>query len=138
MEANHLKEYIYRDCQRQVEAGKHYLVIQDTTQPNFERNRANIGQTDGLGVIGDGKSLGFFLHPSLVIEAEEGRCIGFSDIQTWSRESAAKSKKERKYEALPIEERESMRWLAGHQNSQERLREAAMVTTIAASRRRYK
>ena len=29
-----IKAYLYADCQRQVEAGQHYLVIQDTTQPN--------------------------------------------------------------------------------------------------------
>jgi hypothetical protein len=131
MEIDHLKEYIYQDCQRQIEAGKHYLVIQDTTQPNFERNRGNIAQSEGLGVIGDGRSIGFFLHPSLVIEAEEGRCVGFSDLQTWSREEGGANKKERKYKALPIEEKESMRWLTAHQNSQERLREAGRLTTIA-------
>ena len=131
MEIDHLKEYIYQDCQRQIEAGKHYLVIQDTTQPNFERNRGNIAQSEGLGVIGDGRSLGFFLHPSLVIEAEEGRCVGFSDLQTWSREEGGANKKERKYKALPIEEKESMRWLTAHQNSTARLREAGRLTTIA-------
>jgi hypothetical protein len=128
MEIDHLKEYIYQDCERQIEVGKHYLVIQDTTQPNFERNRANISQMDGLGVIGDGKSLGFFLHPSLVVEAESGRCVGFSDIQTWSREAP---NKERKYRNLPIEEKESIKWIKGHQNSQMRLSQAGMMTTIA-------
>lgn len=131
MEINHLKEYIYQDCQRQIEAGKHYLVIQDTTQPNFERNRENISQPEGLGVIGDGKSLGFFLHPSLVIEAEEGRCVGFSDLQTWSREEGGANKKERKYKELPIEEKESMRWLKAHQNSMTRLSAAERITSMA-------
>lgn len=131
MEISHLKEYLYQDCERQIEAGKHYLVIQDTTQPNFERNRSNIVQSEDLGVIGDGKSLGFFLHPSLVIEADGGRCLGFSDLQTWVREAGGLSKKERKYQALPIEKKESMRWLKAHQNSQKRLSQAGKLTTIA-------
>ena len=50
-----VKEYLYADCRRQVVPGGHYLCIQDTTQPNFERNRKNIGDMEGLGVIGDGK-----------------------------------------------------------------------------------
>jgi hypothetical protein len=34
VETEEIKQYLYGDCKRQVEAGQHYLVIQDTTQPN--------------------------------------------------------------------------------------------------------
>ena len=112
-----VKAFIYDDCTRQLEEGKHYLCIQDTTQPNFNRNRENIGDKTGLGVIGDGASLGFFLHPSLVVGAGDGRAIGYSHIETWSREaSVPKSEKEKKRDKeakrkLPIEAKESYRWV---------------------------
>lgn len=131
MEIDELKSYIYSDCHRQVEASSHYLVIQDTTQPNFERNRANISDTTGLGVIADKQSLGFFLHASLVVEARSGRCIGFSDIQTWSRSALMPSKTERSYKSLPIEEKESIRWLEATQKSVKGLKAADKVTIIA-------
>jgi hypothetical protein len=92
-----IQHYLYVDCQRQVELGKHYLVIQDTTQPNFERNRGNITHQAGLGVIGNNADLGFFLHPSLVVEALSGRCIGYSNVITWSRQAVAWDKAVRNY-----------------------------------------
>lgn len=64
-----VKSFLYDDCVRQVSPCGHYLVIQDTIQPNFEKNRSNITNKEGLGVIGNNKSLGFFLHPSLIIDA---------------------------------------------------------------------
>lgn len=133
VQTEEVKRYIYDDCLRQVEQGHHYLVIQDTTQPNFERNRANIRNKEGLGVIGDRRSLGFFLHPSLVLDASSGRCLGFSHIETWSRAENHPTKEERNFQRLPIEEKESYRWISSTQASRERLRTAGacMLTVIA-------
>ena len=85
LETGQVVAFLRRDCARKVEAGAHYLVIQDTTQPNFERNRQNISDQRQLGVIGDGALLGFFLHPSLVVCAGTGRSLGFSQVLCWSR-----------------------------------------------------
>lgn len=131
LEIEHVKSYIYSDCVGQVESGKHYLVIQDTTQLNLGRNSANIKDRKGLGVIGDNKTLGFFLHPSLVIDAQSGRSIGFCDIQVWSGDSGSLDKNERKYKSLPIESKESYRWLRASRQSAELLKEAGCVTVIA-------
>lgn len=131
-----VKAFIYDDCTRQLEEGKHYLCIQDTTQPNFNRNRENIGDKTGLGVIGDGASLGFFLHPSLVVGAGDGRAIGYSHIETWSREaSVPKSEKEKKRDKeakrkLPIEAKESYRWVKSANESKGVLQKAGMITVV--------
>lgn len=131
-----LKNFIYADCERQIEHGKHYLAIQDTTQPNFERNRKNIHNKDGLGVIGDGKSLGFFLHPTLIIGADDRRVLGFSNIETWSRLPTPLMDKEDKprWEAMqrarPIEQKESMRWIRSANRSKTILNKASMITNI--------
>lgn len=131
-----LKSYISADCERQVEEGKHYLVIQDTTQPNFQHNHKNIHNREGLGVIGDGKSLGFFLHPSLVVGADDGRVLGFSHIINWSRkptpvlDSKEKARWAAKQKARPIEQKESMRWITAAIRSKTILDKASMITNI--------
>jgi hypothetical protein len=132
-----VKSFIYDDCSRQIESGGHYLVIQDTTQPNFNRNKDNILDKRGLGVIGDGASLGFFLHPSLVVRADDHRAVGYSHIETWSREAPpvrTEEEKKRHKEAqkkLPIEEKESNRWLKSANSSKTVLEKAGMLTHIS-------
>lgn len=125
-----IKEYIYEDCLREIEPGKHYLVIEDTTQPNFERNRRNISNTEGLGVIGDDKSLGFFLHPSLVVDAESNRCLGFSHIEHWSREAGREKTTQTARCKQPIEEKESYRWLHSALESCRRIDTSDRLTII--------
>jgi hypothetical protein len=36
----------------------------------------------GLGPVGNGRVLGLFLHPLLIVEAGSGACLGFGPIQT--------------------------------------------------------
>lgn len=110
-------------------------MIQDTTQPNFERNRENITDKTGLGVIGDGASLGFFLHPSLVIDADTGRTLGYSHIHHWSRPEQAPVGKQKKtgkwaYQEKPIEEKESYRWIESAQKSKAMLEQAGKITVV--------
>ncbi|MGV3589574.1 MAG: IS4 family transposase [Adhaeribacter sp.] len=130
LETGHIISYLQQDCARQVESGKHYLVFQDTTQPNFERNRANISDQQQLGVIGDKQSLGFFLHPSLVVAADNGRCLGYSHVQVWSRAATALDRKQRQYQKQPIEEKESYRWIQAAQASKQVLEKAGQLTVI--------
>lgn len=120
-------EYVVSDCLRQVESGRDYVIFQDTTQPNFERNRKNIEPHSGLGVIGDNKSLGFFAHPSLVMESGSGHMIGYSDVHCWIRQPKGTadrktSCKSRDYRREPIEDKESYRWLDSARKSVKRLR----------------
>lgn len=96
----------------------------------MERNRANIRDHQQLGVIGDKQSLGFFLHPSLVVAADTGRCIGYSHVHTWSREATALDRKQRQYQKQPIEEKESYRWIQAAQASKQVLEKAGQLTVI--------
>lgn len=126
-----LSKYIINDCRRQVKPGKTYLVFQDTTQPSFERNRRNIKANSGLGVISDNKTLGFFLHPGLVLEADTYRSIGYSFIHTWSRDGQKAKCTQRDYKNEPIEEKESYRWLRCVQQSREVLSQAGQVVVVS-------
>ena len=125
-----LKEGLLSPCQTLV-AGQHLLVFQDTTQLNYQANAPRIKPNSGLGVIGDNRSLGFFLHPSLVLDAEQEYCLGFSEIALWTRPADTPDKYERHYKALPIEAKESYRWIESIEKSKRTLDKARQITAIA-------
>ena len=131
MSVEQLGRQLIQDCQRQVKPGAHYLIFQDTTQPNLERKREQIKDKSGLGVIGDNASLGFFLHPALVMEADTYRSIGYSYIKIWSRNGEKAKCKERAYKSEPIESKESYRWLDCVEKSRGVLSQAGLLTVVS-------
>lgn len=82
----------------------HVLAIQDTTELNYQ---AHANRTTGLGTVGNGTDKGFFMHPMLTLDADTGACLGLSGLKIWARHR----EEERKRWQLPIEEKESYRWL---------------------------
>lgn len=120
---------ITQDTAQRIEA-EHYLIFQDTTQVNLEKNRSQIEDNSGLGVIGDNRSLGFYLHPSLVIKASDESCVGFSFIKPYIHSEDRPDRHERKYKTLPIEEKESYRWIESVQNTAKVLSKASLRTSV--------
>lgn len=104
--------------------GLHVLVIQDTTEINYQKHA---GRTHGLGPVGNGKDIGFFLHPGLVINAKDSTCLGLSSVISWQRTGESR----KNYKKLLIEEKESHRWIQTALNSKEKLSSASMITIIA-------
>jgi len=105
-------------------AGLHVLAIQDTSELNYQ---AHAGRTRGLGTVGNGRDAGLFVHPVLAVEADSGACLGLVGAQVYARhETAAKHRR-----ALPIESKESMRWLEGAQTAKRYLDTARHVTVVA-------
>lgn len=88
---------------------EHRIVLapQDTTTLNYCTHPA----TMGLGPINNiaNTSQGLILHDTLAF-TDEGTPIGILDAQCWARDAEDKGKSERR-KALPIEEKESMKWL---------------------------
>lgn len=120
-------------------SGCHVLAIQDTTELNYN---AHAKRVTGLGPIGDSDQVGLFLHPLLVLEAKTGACLGLGDIHTWVRKKTEKpiasdlnnSKKKKTshdYQKLPIEEKESYRWLQVATKGKMALKKAKLITIIA-------
>jgi len=108
-----------------IAAGRrHVLAIQDTTELNHQ---AHAGRVSGLGTVGNGSDVGMFLHPLLVVDASDGACLGLAHIHHWIRTGKASPD----YRKLPIEDRESCRWLDVAEAGKKCLSEAAMVTIIA-------
>ncbi|MCW3106723.1 MAG: Transposase for transposon Tn5, partial [Segetibacter sp.] len=106
---------------------KDVIVLLDTTEFNVDNHRNRIKADSGLGVTGNNKDLGFFLHGSLVIDAATEAALGFSDIQLMHREE---DREQKDYPKLPIEEKESYKWIKACIESKQHLSKAASVTFI--------
>jgi hypothetical protein len=104
-------------------AGRHVLAIQDTSEINYEAQR---GRKRGLGTVGNGTDVGLFVHPVLGVDADTQECLGLIGAQVWRR----KKRKAAKYKSLPIECKESYRWLKGGEQAKAALTAAAMVTVL--------
>lgn len=131
-----LIEEITSRCAK-LSAGKIVLAIQDTSEGNLSAHagRLNLAETEtvkcGLGDIDDNKKgVGFKLHPSLVVDASNCFPIGFSDIRIWNREKDMADKHEREYNKLPIEEKESYKWIESSNNSKKILSGAKAVIIV--------
>src|SRR5271167_618712 len=104
-------------------SGRHVLAIQDTSEINYQ---AQSGRKQRLGTVGNGSDVGLFIHPVLAVDAEAGECLGLVDAQVWRRTKG----KAKDYRRLPIEQKESYRWLRGGDQAKAVLGEAAMVTVL--------
>lgn len=100
-------------CEQQVE-GRHILSISDPSEINLESHRGRL-KSEGLGVVGNNKDVGLFIHPTLAVDAENGFPLGLSNVQLWTR---SPERPERDQAKLPIEEKESFKWLASAERSQ--------------------
>ena len=105
-------------------AGRRVLAIQDTTEINFAGRDQ---KRRGFGAGGDGKTPGFFIHPVIALDIEAEAIIGLVDAAIWTR-SAARAAPRRK---RALEDKESMRWLAGCQAAAATLSEATSVVMVA-------
>lgn len=117
-------------CEQQVD-GLHVLSVSDSSEINLQ---AHVGRLkpEGLGVVGNNSDVGFFIHPSLVLNAAGGCPLGISHVQVWTRDPERPDKHQRNYESLPIEQKESYKWLQSAEYSARCLLSggARMVTHI--------
>ena len=103
--------------------GRHVLAIQDTSEINYQAQK---DRKRRLGKVGNGTDVGLFVHPVLAVDADSGECLGLIDVQVWRRTKS----KAANYKALPIEQKESYRWLIGGAQAKAVLGEAATVTVL--------
>src|SRR3954447_24487088 len=103
--------------------GRHVLAIQDTSEINYQ---AQSGRKQGLGTVGNGTDAGLLAHPVLAVDAQTQECLGLVDAQVWRRTKS----KAKNYKQLPIEEKESYRWVKGGSQAKAVLAEAALLTVL--------
>jgi hypothetical protein len=86
------------------------LAPQDTTTLNYTTHP----MTRGLGPVNhkDDTLIGLLLHDTLAF-TEEGTPLGILDAQCWARDPQERGKKYRRKQ-LPIEQKESMKWLRSY------------------------
>ena len=88
---------------------KHRIVLapQDTTSLNYSTHP----MTEGLGPIGTkrAEAIGLLLHDTMAF-TEQGTPLGVLDAQAWARDPKDKGKRARR-KSLPIEQKESRKWL---------------------------
>jgi hypothetical protein len=118
-----LRQGFRLEAEYQTPGQTHVLAIQDTSEINYQRHA---GRTRGLGTVGNGSDSGLFIHPVLAVEADTGRCLGLVDLDIWCRTK----KKADNYRDLPIEEKESYRWVQGAQTAADVLWRAGQVTVV--------
>jgi hypothetical protein len=117
-------------CSQQVE-GRHILALSDTSEINLQSHSGRL-KAEGVGVVGNNRDVGFFIHPTLALDAESGFPLGLSNVQIWTRAAERPNKTERKYKTLPIEKKESYKWLAAAERSHRcfEIGDAKLVTHI--------
>lgn len=111
--------------------GRHVLCIQDTTEFNLNGQRGRIKKKSGLGQTASDEVLGFLMHSSLVVDAGSTHALGFSFVQLWERKEETPDRHDRKYQQLPIEEKESYKWIAATNQSKKLLHQAVTMTIVA-------
>lgn len=86
---------------------KRVLAIQDTSFLNYSHHP----QKEGLGPIGSSDNLqGMILHSSLIC-TETGLPLGIAHQKLWTRDEQAKQRSSEQRRKVPIEEKESYKWL---------------------------
>src|SRR5436190_5146851 len=111
-----------------VERVKEYktvLAVQDTTSLNYAFHKA----TSGLGPIDGNGSNGMHVHSVLAVSSD-GIPLGLVHQQVWSRDPEKKREKE-EHKKLPIEEKESYRWLQSLDATNKAMDKSTHIITIA-------
>ena len=127
------EESLISECTTRVTTmckGKHLLVIQDTTEINLQNHAGRLKPGNGLGPVGNNTDVGFFLHPSLVLDASTLTPLGFSSIDICHRSWDKADRYSRGYRKLPIEEKESFKWLRSSEISKQNLIGSEFITII--------
>jgi hypothetical protein len=107
------------------------LCIQDTTEVNLYNHKNRVKKDNYIGATNAAKGgIGFLLHPSFVLDAQTLVPYGFSDVKIWNRPLEKLTKTQRNYNMLPIEEKESYKWIESSLNSKKALSKAKEIIII--------
>jgi len=104
---------------------KRVVVIQDTTSLDYTGHP----HTQGLGCLDNEHARGLLVHTSLAV-SEAGVPLGVVAQDVWAREEHPERPEDWRHR-VPIEAKESVKWLDGLRQSQARLAEGCRVVTVA-------
>ncbi|MCW5282871.1 hypothetical protein D8B29_06165 [Verminephrobacter eiseniae] len=89
------------------------VLARKISQDTSEFNLTHLPATEGLGLGTGGNRHGFMIHSQLAV-SPEGLPLGVLGMKTWVR-AAEESGKRTKRKKLPIADKESVKWRAGHE-----------------------
>lgn len=101
------------------------LAIQDTTTLDYSHQ----SKTSGLGPLETAKQRGLMLHTTLAVGAN-GVPLGILDHQCWARDPTAIGSRHQR-QKVPVEGKESAKWLRALQRTEALVGERASVITVA-------
>ena len=109
-----MKEVLSAHLESTIERAKPkdvVLAVQDTTSVDYTGHNG----MEGLGPTNNKKdaATGLLIHDTMAFTTD-GTPLGLLDVQCWARDPQDRGKKERRKE-LPIEQKESMKWLKSYQ-----------------------
>lgn len=108
------------------------LVIQDTTELDYTPHAGRLRWRDAeIGPLSNARHAGFFVHPSLVIDEQTGLPLGLVDVALWNRSWHRPDKHARDYQRLPIEQKESYRWVRSSEHAKQHLPSDVHLTIVA-------
>lgn len=138
-----------------VSQGRHILLVEDSSEFSFGLEP----HKTGLAQVGNGKELGFYLHPVLALDAADGGCLGIAEAEIYLRKPAEAAESAESAESaqsipltksalkaaakvaakvrhktrqkLPFAVKESYRWLSSIESALKRTPDAARHTVIA-------
>ena len=124
-------EQILAPHREQVQArcclAKAVVLIQDTTELDYSKKKA----LSGTGPLSEKNRQGFFAHNEYVVQEEGGLPLGIWHTDIHAREPEEHGESQRRKQ-LPIQEKESFRWLEGYRRAcqlQERCPEVQVIST---------
>jgi hypothetical protein len=85
--------------------GRIVLAIQDTSEVNLTAHEHRLKSDSGLGRLDAAEgTIGFKIHPTLVVDAQSLLPLGFASLDLWHRPLEMPDRRERRYQSLKIEE----------------------------------
>jgi hypothetical protein len=107
------------------------LAVQDPTSLNYTAHPT----TQNLGPIGYrlDRGIGLILHSTLTFN-REGTPLGLLDVQCWARDAADFGKKKRRH-SVPIEQKESYKWLLSFRKVAEAQKRCSKSTLVSVGDR---
>jgi hypothetical protein len=120
----------YRATARRGQKEKVILAVQDTTDLNYSLHP----KTELLGPICDKQGMiGMLVHDTMAYTVQ-GTALGLIDVQCWTRDPDVARAALERYE-LPIEQKESSKWLASWKAAVRLQRECPESTVISVGDR---
>lgn len=116
---------------KELAKGRVLLAIQDSSEVNLSSHEHRLKKNSGIGRTDDSKgSIGFKIHPTLVVDANSLHPLGFSSLAIWHRPFEMADRHHRDYQKQKIEEKESYKWIRASNESKQVLQDAEQVIII--------